>query len=85
MESWAFALDAQGLELLVTAGVFHLRTCKLCDDGIVVRVLAFFQLLRTEGGTEHVLAKNGAVIARRDRTPFEGLLGVAWTHCPAVD
>ena len=37
MESWAFALDARGLEVLANAGVFYLRTCKLCDDGIVVR------------------------------------------------
>ena len=37
VESWAFALDAKGLEVLANAGVFYLRTCKLCDDGIVVR------------------------------------------------
>ncbi|KAK9842595.1 hypothetical protein WJX81_008112 [Elliptochloris bilobata] len=37
VESWAFALDAKGLDLLMNAGVFHLRTCKLCDDGIVVK------------------------------------------------
>ena len=40
VESWAFALDAKGLEVLANAGVFYLRTCKLCDDGIVVRVTA---------------------------------------------
>ena len=40
MESWAFALDAKGLEVLANAGVFYLRTCKLCDDGIVVRTTA---------------------------------------------
>lgn len=76
VESWAFALDAQGLQLLVSVGVFHLRTCKLCDDGIVVRALASSHLPRTEGGTEHVIAKHGVVTARRDLT-LEGLLGVA--------
>ena len=76
MESWAFALDAQGLELLVTAGVFHLRTCKLCNDGIVVRAPASFQLPRPEGGAEQVIAKDGVLRARRDLT-LEGLLGVA--------
>ena len=40
VESWAFALDAKGLEVLANAGVFYLRTCKLCDDGIVVRASA---------------------------------------------
>lgn len=40
VESWAFALDAKGLEVLANAGVFYLRTCKLCDDGIVVRATA---------------------------------------------
>ena len=36
-ESWAFALDADGLSLTIAAGVFHIRTCKLCkEDGIVV-------------------------------------------------
>ncbi len=37
VESWAFALDAPALDLLTAAGVFNLRTCKLCDDGIVAR------------------------------------------------
>ena len=38
VESWAFAVDSQGLELLVMKGVFLLRTCKLCSgqDGIIV-------------------------------------------------
>ena len=40
VESWAFAVDAKGLEVLANAGVFYLRTCKLCDDGIVVRAIA---------------------------------------------
>ena len=35
-ESWAFAADAEALELLAGAGVFSMRTCKLCDDGVVV-------------------------------------------------
>jgi len=38
VESWAFAIDAAVLPLLVHSGVFHTRTCKLCDNknGIVV-------------------------------------------------
>lgn len=36
MESWAFALDAKGLQTVVAGGAFARRTCKLCDDGIVV-------------------------------------------------
>ncbi len=35
-ESWAFAVDAEALQLLSEAGVFGTRTCKLCDDGVVV-------------------------------------------------
>lgn len=37
LESWAFALDMTGLRLLMAAGTFHVRTCKLCDDGVVVQ------------------------------------------------
>ena len=37
MESWAFAVDAAGVELLISAGVFNVRACKLCGDGIVAR------------------------------------------------
>ncbi len=36
IESWAFAIDQEGLDLVTAAGVYHLRTCKLCDDGVVV-------------------------------------------------
>ena len=35
-ESWAFAVDADALQLLAEAGVFGMRTCKLCEDGVVV-------------------------------------------------
>lgn len=37
LESWAFAVDQDGLEALLREGVFHLRTCKLCDEGVVVK------------------------------------------------
>ncbi|PRW33169.1 hypothetical protein C2E21_7839 [Chlorella sorokiniana] len=37
LESWAFGVDQDGLEALLREGVFHLRTCKLCDDGVVVK------------------------------------------------
>lgn len=37
LESWAFAVDGPGLELLVRAGVFHVHTEKLGSEGIVVR------------------------------------------------
>ncbi len=40
-ESWAFATDDQGLRILQEAGVFGVRNCKLCDDGIVVHVRLF--------------------------------------------
>jgi len=36
VESWAFALDREGLELTVGAGVFAVRTCKLCGENGVV-------------------------------------------------
>lgn len=38
LESFVFAVDADGLQVLLDAGVFHIRTCKLCTDtsGIVV-------------------------------------------------
>ncbi|KAI8466619.1 MAG: hypothetical protein J3K34DRAFT_524403 [Monoraphidium minutum] len=39
LESWAFALDQDGLGVALEAGVFVTRTCKLCTDaeaGIVV-------------------------------------------------
>ena len=39
-ESWAFGTDAEGLRILEGAGVFGVRACKLCNDGIVVQVLA---------------------------------------------
>lgn len=37
LESWAFGVDQAGLEALLREGVFQLRTCKLCDDGVVVK------------------------------------------------
>ena len=38
LESWAYAVDAVGLAVLLEAGTFNVRTCKLCSDseGIVV-------------------------------------------------
>eukprot|EP00892_Ulva_mutabilis_P003939 jgi/Ulvmu1/1917/UM012_0077.1 len=36
LESWAFAIDAEGLKVVLARGVFHLHLCKLCDDGVVV-------------------------------------------------
>ena len=36
VESWAFALDEEGLRVTVAAGVFDVRLCKLCiNSGIV--------------------------------------------------
>lgn len=37
VESWAFALIPETLHLLTSAGVFDVRTCKLCNDGVVVK------------------------------------------------
>lgn len=53
-ESWAFATDGSGLDLLTAAGVFNLRTCKLCNDGVVVM---------GEYGLTKVLFKHGYNIA----------------------
>ena len=50
IESWAFAIDQEGLDLVTAAGVYHLRTCKLCDDGVVVK---------GEYGLSTVLLANG--------------------------
>jgi hypothetical protein len=36
LESWAFAIDQEGLDIVVDAGVYQLRKCKLCKDGVVV-------------------------------------------------
>lgn len=54
LESWAFALDLVGLQLLMRAGTFSIRTCKLCKDGVVVQ---------GEYGITNVLFKNGYNIA----------------------
>lgn len=35
-ESWAFALDRRGLDTALQSNVFAKRSCKLCDDGVVV-------------------------------------------------
>ena len=53
-ESWAFAVDADALQLLAKAGVFGIRTCKLCEDGVVVM---------GEYGLSTVLLKAGHGIA----------------------
>ena len=37
LESWAFAVDSLGLDLLMQGGVFDIRSCKLCPDGVVVQ------------------------------------------------
>ena len=37
VESWAFAIDQEGLDLVTEAGVFSLHVCKLCNDGVVVK------------------------------------------------
>ena len=38
VESWAFSVDLASLDILISSGVFHRRSCKLCDDqtGIVI-------------------------------------------------
>ncbi len=37
MESWAFGVDRIGLKTVLDEGVFHVRKCKLCSDGIVIK------------------------------------------------
>jgi hypothetical protein len=53
-ESWAFGTDIEGLRILVDAGVFGVRACKLCNDGIVVQ---------GEYGLTNVLMSHGYNIA----------------------
>ena len=53
-ESWAFATDLEGLQLLMQNHVFGSRSCKLCDDGVVVL---------GEYGLTNVLMSNGYSIA----------------------
>lgn len=50
VESWAFALIPETLDLLTEAGVFNVRVCKLCNDGVVVM---------GEYGISNVLMKHG--------------------------
>ena len=44
----------EGLDIVVEAGVYHLRTCKLCKDGVVVM---------GEYGLSNVLLSKGYSIA----------------------
>jgi hypothetical protein len=53
-ESWAFGTDAEGLRILEGAGVFGVRACKLCNDGIVVQ---------GEYGLTNVLMSHGYNVA----------------------
>ncbi len=72
MESWAFALDSEGLNLLLEKGVFWMRACKLCvgDEGIVVG---------SEYGISKVILDSGfnlaTLMARRDSLS-PALLGI---------
>lgn len=36
IESFAYSVDSEGLEIIVETGVFHVRECKLCIDGVVI-------------------------------------------------
>lgn len=37
LESWAFAVDQIGLDILMQEGIFEVRTCKICVEGVVVK------------------------------------------------
>ena len=37
LESWAFAVDSMGLSILMEEGIFEVRTCKICTEGVVVK------------------------------------------------
>ncbi len=37
LESWAFAVDNVGMDVLIQNGLFQIRSCKVCPDGIVVQ------------------------------------------------
>lgn len=37
LESWAFAVDQTGLHVLMQEGIFEVRTCKICEEGVVVK------------------------------------------------
>lgn len=72
LESWAFALDLVGLQLLMRAGTFSIRTCKLCTDGVVVQ---------GEYGITNVLFKNGYNIATLMHKYGKQVCGVIVRRC----
>lgn len=37
LESWAFAVDSVAINVLIANGLFEIRSCKVCPDGIVVQ------------------------------------------------
>ena len=37
LESWAFAVDNIAMDVLIENGLFEIRSCKVCPDGIVVQ------------------------------------------------
>ena len=37
LESWAFAVDNVAMDVLIQHGLFEIRSCKVCPDGIVVQ------------------------------------------------
>ncbi|GAQ79139.1 hypothetical protein KFL_000250160 [Klebsormidium nitens] len=51
LESWAFALIPESLELLIQAGVFNIRECKFCADGVIAGgEYAITEVLMTQHG-----------------------------------
>ena len=37
LESWAFAVDSSAMNVLIQDGLFEIRSCKVCPDGIIVQ------------------------------------------------
>ena len=70
VESWAFATDQEGLAVLADAGVFNLRTCKLCSDGIVVMgEYGVTNILMSRGfNVATLMAKYGRGVDWRERS-----------------
>lgn len=51
LESWAFALTPESLELLIQAEVFNIRECKFCADGVIAGgEYAITEVLMTQHG-----------------------------------
>ena len=84
VESWAFALDEEGLALLTRARVFDLRKCKLCRDGVVVlgEYGISSTVLRAGYNIATLMSMYAAVRCQKTRGPT---LAERWLQCREVE